>query len=426
MKKLIFLLTAVLIVSAPLYSQWVLQSTPTTNALEAIFVVNANVIYAAGDNETIIKTTNGGSNWILLRENSAGKDYLDIHFFNENTGIAVGGIYSLSRVGLISKTTNGGLNWVDSITSGICFRGIEFVNSTTGYLGGWVNSASVSPILITTNAGGIWLSVTPFNCYGIECFSFLNESTGFATGDHPNCQGVFKTTDAGYSWTLNSDFGNGVWLCSVFFVNANTGWVTGNQASPWSGLLRKTTNGGLNWTHQMNANTNETYEMFFLNENTGWVAGDSPNIQKTTNGGANWFTQSTPSAWWMWDIQFINENTGWAAGSQGKVFYTTNGGGTVSVQNISSEIPASFSLLQNYPNPFNPRTVISFSLSVVSNAILKVYDVMGREVQTLVNERLQAGTYETTFDGSGLNSGVYFYRLKTEGFSETKRMILLK
>ena len=96
------------------------------------------------------------------------------------------------------------------------------------------------------------------------------------------------------------------------------------------------------------------------------------------------------------------------------------------MQTISTEIPSAFSLNQNYPNPFNPRTVISFQLSAVSDVVLKVYDIMGREVQTLVNEKLQSGTFETTFDGSSLNSGVYFYKLTTDGFAETRRMLLIK
>ncbi|HEY5123724.1 MAG TPA: T9SS type A sorting domain-containing protein [Ignavibacteria bacterium] len=96
------------------------------------------------------------------------------------------------------------------------------------------------------------------------------------------------------------------------------------------------------------------------------------------------------------------------------------------IKSLNSEIPDRFSLLQNYPNPFNPRTVVRFQLSVVSNVVLKVYDVMGREVQTLVNEKLSAGTYEVKFDGSMLTSGVYFYKMQTGDFSETKKMILMK
>jgi hypothetical protein len=96
------------------------------------------------------------------------------------------------------------------------------------------------------------------------------------------------------------------------------------------------------------------------------------------------------------------------------------------LENINSEIPSSYSLSQNYPNPFNPSTVIRFQLSVAGNASLKVFDMLGREVQTLVNESLKPGTYQATFNAINYPSGVYFYRLTTNSFSETRRMTLLK
>ncbi|MFA7360395.1 MAG: exo-alpha-sialidase [Candidatus Kapaibacterium sp.] len=110
-----------------------------------------------------------------------------------------------------------------------------------------------------------------------------------------------------------------------------------------------------------------------------------------------------------------------------EIYYKRNPTGNLtSTQNISTEIPSAFSLEQNYPNPFNPRTVIRYQLSVVSNVILKVYDINGKEMHSIVKERLQPGTYETTFDGSGLNSGVYFYRMSAGNYSETKKMIIVK
>jgi G:T/U-mismatch repair DNA glycosylase len=105
---------------------------------------------------------------------------------------------------------------------------------------------------------------------------------------------------------------------------------------------------------------------------------------------------------------------------------------------ISNEIPSSYSLSQNYPNPFNPTTKIKFDIPKFSSSegygfsrgvglvTLTVYDIMGREVQTLVNESLQPGSYEATFDGSSLNSGVYFYKLITKDFVQTRRMVLIK
>ena len=100
---------------------------------------------------------------------------------------------------------------------------------------------------------------------------------------------------------------------------------------------------------------------------------------------------------------------------------------TVGIKNnISSEIPKGFSLSQNYPNPFNPVTKINYELRIMNYVSLMVYDVLGNEVKTLVNENKSPGSYEVEFDGSGLSSGIYFYQLVTERFSDTKRMILVK
>jgi hypothetical protein len=89
-------------------------------------------------------------------------------------------------------------------------------------------------------------------------------------------------------------------------------------------------------------------------------------------------------------------------------------------------MPQSVALAQNYPNPFNPSTKIRFEIPQVSHVSLKVFDVLGREVLTLVDEVIPAGVYYVRFDGSTLSSGVYFYRLKAGESVKTKRMILLK
>lgn len=101
---------------------------------------------------------------------------------------------------------------------------------------------------------------------------------------------------------------------------------------------------------------------------------------------------------------------------------------TVGIRQISSYVPVLYSLYQNYPNPFNPVTKIKFDIPFTRQSVvsLKIFDVMGREIQTLVNESLQPGTYETTFDGSNLTSGVYFYQLTSGNYKETKKLLLLK
>jgi hypothetical protein len=101
------------------------------------------------------------------------------------------------------------------------------------------------------------------------------------------------------------------------------------------------------------------------------------------------------------------------------------------VERIQNIIPSIFLLEQNYPNPFNPATKIRYSIPSVGtrhtlSVQLKVYDVLGREVATLVDDEQPAGVYEATFDASELSSGVYIYTLKTEGYTFTQKMLLIR
>ncbi len=98
----------------------------------------------------------------------------------------------------------------------------------------------------------------------------------------------------------------------------------------------------------------------------------------------------------------------------------------IGLQNISSEVPGSFSLSQNYPNPFNPVTRINFQLHKSGFVNLTIFDMLGREVETIVNENLNAGTYNADWNAVNQSSGVYFYKLQAAGFSEIKKMVLIK
>ncbi|TVM01077.1 MAG: hypothetical protein CV087_11390 [Candidatus Brocadia sp. WS118] len=105
----------------------------------------------------------------------------------------------------------------------------------------------------------------------------------------------------------------------------------------------------------------------------------------------------------------------------------SNGGVITGVNNPNTtSLPNEFSLSQNYPNPFNPATKIKYSIPKSGLVTLKIYDILGKEVTTLINEVKNAGTYEAVFNGTNLSSGVYFYKLETTGFVDTKKMFLLK
>lgn len=98
----------------------------------------------------------------------------------------------------------------------------------------------------------------------------------------------------------------------------------------------------------------------------------------------------------------------------------------IGIENKEPEVPTKFSLSQNYPNPFNPLTKIRYTLPKNIFVKLKIFDILGKEIETLVNEKQSPGTYEATFDASKYPSGVYFYKLETENYSETKKMVLIK
>jgi hypothetical protein len=99
---------------------------------------------------------------------------------------------------------------------------------------------------------------------------------------------------------------------------------------------------------------------------------------------------------------------------------------SIGIQTLSNEIPSKFFLSQNYPNPFNPITNIKFDMLKSGYVSIKVFDILGQEMQELVKEFKPAGSYQLTFDGSNLGSGVYFYEMQTSEFVETKKMLLVK
>ncbi|NNG27148.1 MAG: T9SS type A sorting domain-containing protein, partial [Ignavibacteriaceae bacterium] len=110
----------------------------------------------------------------------------------------------------------------------------------------------------------------------------------------------------------------------------------------------------------------------------------------------------------------------------GKVACFSGGVDTATVLVLNEDIPTEFKLFQNYPNPFNPTTKIRFTISELQFTILKIYDILGSEVATLVNKEMPEGVYELEFNASSLPSGIYFYNLQAGSFIDTKKMVLLK
>jgi hypothetical protein len=261
--------------------------------------------------------------------------------------------------------------------------------------------------------------------------SFPNPQTGWICGTwtlpYPppygtNYAEIRKTTNAGTNWTIQQSSPEYSYsIYRVFFTDVNTGYK--NDFSTY--CVSRTVNGGSSYSGLPEfGNYLNYYAMTFPSANTGWFIGAK--TMKTINGGASWTEMTTPhSAAIYKGVHFINNMTGWLVGDGGIIIKTTTGGLT-SNKKIFSSVPDKFALSQNYPNPFNPSTTIKFQIKESGTATLKVYDILGKEVSVLVNEKKQPGEYETMFEGFTLPSGVYFYNLTAGDFSETKKMLLIK
>ncbi len=168
--------------------------------------------------------------------------------------------------------------------------------------------------------------------------------------------------------------------------------------------------------------------VYFLNENVGYAGAEGISY-KTTNGGNNWFGIRTKSPD-LHGIYFINENTGYAVGSNGTIIKTTNGGGDpIGIEYVGNTVPNDYSLFQNYPNPFNPVTKIKFSVphnGFDRDIKFTIYDITGRAVKNYQYSNLNPGTYSIEFDGTNFASGVYFYRVESGNFRQTRKMVLIK
>jgi len=190
-------------------------------------------------------------------------------------------------------------------------------------------------------------------------------------------------------------------------------------------MIYKSNNCGVSWNEQISGTNKHIYNSYFLDSSTGFAVGDSGLILRTSNGGINWTVQNSNTTKKLFDVHFTNHNVGIIAGEDGTILTTTTGGLTF-VNSNSVFIPDGYYLSQNYPNPFNPVTNLEFGISNLGFVSLKVYDALGKEVKTLINESRSAGNYKVEFDGSDLPSGIYFYKLEAGDFTETKRMTLLK
>ena len=415
MKKLFITILFASLLCPDLFAQsgWVRQSSATNLTLYDIQFFNSNTGYAAGANTdttqgVFLKTTDGGNTWV---SQSVSMGVSCIFFTDANTGF-IGG----RKSDFVMRTSNGGVNWVQQqIPQGFVIpstaNDIYFRNSNTGFI------ATINAMYSTTNSGTNWSVASSLNQPYFEYFYFSNPNTGFLMGAE-----CIKTTNGGANWNQ---------ISYASFSYEMSGYDDNNLMIVATGTAYFiSTSGGMDWGEDplfiKGAWKDTSFNSCkFFGPHNAIIIGGGGKIYKTTSSIVSWTIQPSGVGSTLYRLNFINSNTGWIAGANGVILKTTTGG-TVGFTQISTELPEKYLLKQNHPNPFNPATKISFSIPEFSFVNLTVHDVNGREAASLLNEKMNAGNYEVNFDAAHLPGGIYFYKLQTEEFSETKKMILIK
>jgi photosystem II stability/assembly factor-like uncharacterized protein len=415
MKKIIFAIICFHISLLSADAQWHFQNSGTTSVLRDIEFINENTGWICGSDGTILKTTNGGINWIQQSNEATGKSLYGIFPVNANV------VYCVGYFETILKTTNGGDNWL-TIQNGPIGEGnshfcVFFLNGNTGWVG------STYQIIKTTNGGINWISYLYSNW--LNDIYFKDSLNGIAVNGEAYRYGI--TFDGGLNWSQQISGEGNYFDISILPYNKNIGFIVNSMGFS----VRKTTNFGITFDSIGNIpyviSPYSLYCSKFTNENIGWAGGSYGVLYKTADGGKTWHSQNSLNQAFVRRMYALNDTVAWAVGGGGKIIHTTNGGDSVTaIRQISSNVPDRFELYQNYPNPFNPITIIRFQIKDLRFVTLKIFDALGRGIETLIGEKKTPGTYEIKFNGGNLPSGIYFYKLESENLNIVKKMILIK
>ncbi len=411
---------------------WFYQNSGVTSRISDIFFIDSQTGWAITDSTRVLKTTDGGNNW--TSQTLSGYTPLGcIYFINANTGWTGGGYYFFAQSGTIYKTTNGGNSWFVLNHIGNV-QDLYFSNATNGVAGLDQSGdfGTGGSIIQTSNGGTNWNG--NYTNYNIPSIAFINSNSGYALGHYWDDTGhdssiVYGTADGGITWDVRYRKSNFPFfyyndLKRIFALGSDV-WMAGRDS-----FIVHSSNSGLSWDNQIIPDHKTKDAVFFIDNNIGWAVGnnsaDTSNIIKTTNGGATWFNVRNSHSNALRTVFFADQYVGWAAGDDGIILKTVTGGLT-SVTGQTSVFNSDYRLHQNFPNPFNPSTKIFYDIKSTGQVKLKVYDIYGREVKTLVDKNLGPGNYETVFDAGSLASGVYIYKLEVNGVQiDSKKMALIR
>jgi photosystem II stability/assembly factor-like uncharacterized protein len=367
-------------------------------AYTAIYGRSATLAYTASDNGKIFKTTNGGTSWIKQFTHEGGTFIDGIYFWTDSVGIAYGDPVSSSGFTQFTmfRTTNGGATW---------------------------NNMTTAMPVVTSQ----YSHTQSLDAVGTHLWFPTN-----ADNDTTIARYIFHSRDRGLTWeklNIPTNFGD----FNVSFSDSSNGII----ANLYNKTAR-TSDGGKTWSVKYNG-VGRTGLKVFKGTSSVWIqgyydkqVGNYP-IFYSTDYGTTWGKQPRNSPVSIVGFSAASLNVVWACGFNYLVLRnaTANIATSVSPQQNKMNLPSSFELNQNYPNPFNPTTTIKYHIGNTGSTKLVVYDQLGRNIRTLVDDVQSTGWHMVVWDGRNNNrttvsTGTYYYRIENNGQIGIKKMLFLK
>ncbi|MEO8665308.1 MAG: YCF48-related protein [Ignavibacteria bacterium] len=412
MKKL-FLIFALFLFLNEGSSQWnISYQTLRPAIVKVASAPDDNNFWFITNFDTLYKTSDGGSSWTVIPRGAVSFNPGGLLAVNKDSAFK-------TSLGAAYRTIDGGNSWTLSFSgTALIYPVIQMKNNSVGVL------AYQGQLYKTTNGGETWnnsiIAQPP-----LQVSTSSGKGNVFVNGNEiwviMQNSGAAYSSDFGTTWKqpLNA----GLSFNSpgkIFFGNSQFGIATINNGP----FIYITTDGAQSW--QPADNSMGANEDVVINHDRCWYIPNPADhffVKYSSDSGSMWTQQLFDGAGFNVLERSRTGNTLWAGTTTGKVYKYVD-----VITNISSNTghPNSFKLQQNYPNPFNPFTVINYELPVQNFVSLKVFDTSGAGILTLVNDIQTAGKHKYVFDGSNMKSGVYFYKLTVEKFSEVMKMVLLK
>jgi photosystem II stability/assembly factor-like uncharacterized protein len=400
MNKIIatFLLVFNLVSYSSAISQWQQTGSYTGNVLP--FEIKDSILISGTYGSGVYITTDG-TNW-----NYSSSGMTDLQIISMT--VCNGNFYAGSEVGGIYKSTDNGLNWTP-VNNGLSNLAIHTICTNDGK----IYAGTSEGIHKSTDNGNNWTRVS-FSPIGNTIYALESFGDTVFTG---TSSGVYYSADNGTTWNnINAGLSGAVYCLMKFGNEVYAG--TSNSG------IYKTSNCGSVWNHINSGLPSYAIRGLCYHNNKIFAASYGGGVYYSTNCGTEWLP-SVSGLTNLFCYSVIQYRNNIFCGTKTGIFKRPFSEFTY-IKNNETNFGNTFNLLYNYPNPFNPSTNICFTIDKNDFVILKIYDSLGKEIETIVEQNLKKGSYTCIFNAENISGGIYYYKLTTGNSSNVKKMICVK